>query len=67
MIQPIHKDLSFVFILIFAGAVGFVIDAYALSSASQETVSAYRQFKETQSLSFLVPTVIEIPFDIDVL
>ena len=65
MIQPIHKKLSFVFILIFAGVVGFVIDAYALSSASQETVSAYRQFKETQSLSFLVPTVIEIPFDND--
>jgi len=39
----------------------------ALSPVSQETISAYRELKETGSIPITVPTVVEVPFGNEVL
>lgn len=41
----------------------YASSANALSTASQETIHAYRQLKELSPVSILVPTVVEIPFE----
>ncbi|MBI2098647.1 MAG: thrombospondin type 3 repeat-containing protein [Candidatus Wildermuthbacteria bacterium] len=57
------KVLSVLLVVGAGGILAYASSVDALSTISQETISAYQELKELQPVSIIVPTVVEMPFE----